>query len=654
MTDLLPLILMLLFAAVVVVILFRGLNLPPMLGYLLIGIAVGPHAAGLVPDLEETRSLAEFGVVFLMFSIGLEFSLPTLKHMRRTVFGLGLLQVVLTVILVVIGAVLLGMRWQTGLVLGGALAMSSTAIVSKMLAERMELESRHGRDIIGVLLFQDLAVVPLLVVIPALAVPGGDMAGPLMVAGLKAAALLVLLLVGGQKLMRAWFHLIAKRRSHELFVLNVLLITLGLAYLTDLAGLSLALGAFVAGMLIAETEFRYQVEDDIRPFRDVLLGLFFVSIGMLLDLGVVIAQFPLVMLLLVGPVFAKFALISLLARWNGGTPGNAVRVGLGLAQAGEFGFVLLAQAGGLKLVDDSFMQAILAAMLLSMLLAPALIQMSDRIVMRFTSSEWLLRSMELTQIAAQTLATEKHVIVCGYGHIGQHLARLLAEEHIDCVALDLDPERVREAAAAGERVFYGDAARRAALIAAGVSRAAALVVAYADTASALRVLDQVRTLNPGLPVIVRTRDDTELNRLIAAGATEVVPEMLEAGLMLASHALVIVGVPVPRVVRRIREIRQQRYRFLRGFFHGASDEAEDPADALQPRLHAVTVEPRSKAIGRALGELGLADLGVEVRAMRRPLARGFNPAPATRVEEGDVLVLLGTPEKLAMAEARLL
>jgi CPA2 family monovalent cation:H+ antiporter-2 len=652
MTDLLPLILMLLFAAVVVVILFRGLNLPPMLGYLLIGIVVGPHAAGLVPDLDQTRSLAEFGVVFLMFSIGLEFSLPTLRHMRRTVFGLGLLQVVLTVILVVIGAVFLGMSWQTGLVLGGALAMSSTAIVSKMLAERMELESRHGRDIIGVLLFQDLAVVPLLVVIPALAVPGGDMAGPLMVAGLKAAALLVLLLVGGQKLMRAWFHLVAKRRSHELFVLNVLLITLGLAWLTDLAGLSLALGAFVAGMLIAETEFRYQVEDDIRPFRDVLLGLFFVSIGMLLDLGVVIAQFPLVMLLLVGPVLAKFALISLLARWNGATPGNAVRVGLGLAQAGEFGFVLLAQAGGLKLVDDNFMQAILAAMLLSMLLAPALIQMSDRIVIRFTASEWLLRSMELTQIAAQTLATEKHVIVCGYGHIGQHLARLLAEERIDCVALDLDPERVREAAAAGERVFYGDAARREALVAAGVSRAAALVVAYADTASALRVLDQVRTLNPGLPVIVRTRDDTELDRLIAAGATEVVPEMLEAGLMLASHALVIVGVPVPRVVRRIRDIRQQRYRLLRGFFHGASDEAGDPADAAQPRLHAVTLAPRSKAIGQALGELEFADLGVEVRAMRRPLARGFNPAPTTLLEKGDVLVLLGTPDKLALAEAR--
>ena len=654
MSNLLELVLMLLFAAVLVVILFRSLNLPPMLGYLLVGIVLGPNSAGLIPQVEATHSLAEFGVVFLMFSIGLEFSLPKLHQMRRIVFGLGLAQVVLTMAVAIAGAMLIGMSWQSGVVLGGALAMSSTAIVIKMLAERLELESRHGRDIVGVLLLQDLAVVPLLVVIPALAMTGGDLAGSLLVAALKAAVVLTVLLVGGQKVMRAWFHLVAKRRSHELFVLNVLLVTLGLAYVTERAGLSLALGAFVAGMLIAETEYRYQVEDDIKPFRDVLLGLFFVTIGMLLNVSVVIAQFPLVMLLFLGPVLGKFALIAVLARLNGASPGHAIRVGLNLAQAGEFGFVLLAQAGGLNFIDESLTQVVLAAMLLSMLLAPVLIQLSDRIVLRFTASEWLLRSMELTSIAVQSLTIDKHVIICGYGHIGQHLGRLLGEEGVGYSALDLDPEHVREARTAGERVVYGDAAKREALIAAGVMRAAAVVVAYADTESALRVLDQVHALNPGLPVIVRTRDDAELDRLIAAGAAEVVPETLESGLMLASHALLMVGVPVRQVVRRIRDIRAQRYRFLRGFFHGVSDEADALADSAQPRLHAVTLATGSKAIGRTLAELGLADLGVDVSAVRRRQAGRIDPVPSTRVEDGDVLVLLGVPEKLALAEARLL
>jgi CPA2 family monovalent cation:H+ antiporter-2 len=343
-----------------------------------------------------------------------------------------------------------------------------------------------------------------------------------------------------------------------------------------------------------------------------------------------------------------------LARLNGATAGNAIRVGLGLAQAGEFGFVLLAQAGVLSFIDDGFMQAILAAMLMSMLAAPALIQASDRIVLRFTGSEWMLRSMELTKIAAQSLATEKHVIVCGYGHIGQHLARLLTEEGIDHIALDLDPEHVSEAAAAGEHVVYGDAARRESLIAAGVMRAAAVVVAYADSRSALRVIAQVHALNPGLPVIVRTRDDAELEALIAAGAAEVVPETLESGLMLATHALIMVGVPVQRVVRRVRSIRAERYRFLRGFFHGASDEGGDLDDAAQPRLHSVTLANGAKAIGRTLGETGIIDLGVEVRALRRAQSGRVEPRPLTLLEEGDVLVLLGVSENLARAEARLL
>src|SRR5271169_5220104 len=342
MTNPLQLLLILLAAAVGVVVLCRILRLPAMLGYLIVGILIGPHALGWIHDAPETRHLAEFGVVFLMFSIGLEFSLTRLRSMQRLVFGLGTAQVAATILLVMLASLFFGLDWRAGLALGGVLAMSSTAIVSKMLVERAELNTPHGQNIMGVLLFQDLAVVPLIILIPALVSGTQSLAATFGFALLKAAVILAALLIFGQRLLRPWFHLVARQKSSELFMLNVLLFTLGLAGLTEIAGLSLALGAFVAGMLISETEYRYQVEDDIKPFRDVLLGLFFVTIGMKLNVPVVIERLPLVAVLLLGPVLAKFALIVVLARLNGATPGNALRVGLGLAQAGEFGFVLLA------------------------------------------------------------------------------------------------------------------------------------------------------------------------------------------------------------------------------------------------------------------------------------------------------------------------
>ena len=305
-------------AAVLVVILCRQFKLPAMPGYLLVGLLIGPHGLALIADNDDTRALAEFGVVFLMFSIGLEFSLSKLMTMRRTVFGLGASQVVATVVVVAALSVVVGADWRAGIVLGGAFAMSSTAIVSKMLADRLELNSVHGRQVIGVLLFQDLAVVPLLILVPALAGSPAEMAPVLMLALGKAAFVLAILLYFGQRPMRAWFHLVATQKSSELFVLNVLLITLGLAFITEEAGLSLALGAFVAGMLISETEYRYQVEDDIKPFRDVLLGLFFATVGMRLDLALLAEHALWVaggLVLLIG---LKAILIAALGRFGAG------------------------------------------------------------------------------------------------------------------------------------------------------------------------------------------------------------------------------------------------------------------------------------------------------------------------------------------------
>ena len=654
MVDTLEIVLILLASTVCVVVLFRSLHFPPLLGYLLVGVAVGPFALAWIPDTDQGRHLAEFGVVFLMFSIGLEFSLARLFELRRAVFGLGLAQVLLTGAIVFAAALAVGASWQVGLAVGGALAMSSTAIVLRLLAERMQLETAHGRDIVGVLLFQDLAVVPLLIVIPAIAEGSGGLALRLGIALFKALAVLAVLLFLGQRLMRGWFHFVARRRSHELFILNVLLITLGLAWLTERAGLSLALGAFLAGMLIAETEYRHQVEEDIRPFRDVLLGLFFVTIGMKLNLVTVASSLPLVLALTALFMLLKFGLIAALSRAFGAASGAALRTGLALAQAGEFGLVLVVQAQSVALLESAPAHLIVAAMLLSMLAAPFVIQASDKLVLRWSSTEWMQRSLALHRVAAQSLATERHVILCGYGRTGQRLAHLLEPEHIDYVALDTDPERVRGAAAAGEKVVFGDASRRETLLAAGIGRASALIITFAGTEAALRILHHARGLNPSLPVIVRTLDDANMDRLIAAGAAEVVPDTLESSLMLASHALVLLGVPLRRVVRRIREVREHRYSLMRGFFHGGTDEAEGPDEAREPRLQSITVSGGAHACGRSLAEVALEELGVRVTALRRQEQRLISPGPQTALREGDVLVLLGTPEQLASAEMRLL
>jgi CPA2 family monovalent cation:H+ antiporter-2 len=654
MSHALELVLVLLASAVLVVVVFRTLNLPPLLGYLIVGVAIGPHALGWIPEDRRTAYLGEFGVVFLMFTIGLEFSLPRLIQMRRLVLGLGGLQVVLTTALFAGLLAAAGTGWSAAFALGAALAMSSTAIVVRMLTERMQTETPHGRESIGVLLAQDLAVVPLLVIVPALAGPAGGLAPALGLAVIKAAGILAVVLWLGQRLMRPWFHIVAQRRSHELFIINVLFITLGLAYLTELAGLSLALGAFVAGMLISETQYRHQVEEDIKPFRDVLLGLFFITIGAELDLRVVAAHYWWVLGMFVVPLAAKFAIIAGLSRLFGASPGTALRTGLALAQAGEFGLVLVARGAELSVFEPMLVQAAIAGMLLSMLAGPFLIHHSDRIVLRLSGSEWMLRSLQLHQVAVRSIATERHVVLCGYGRTGQSLARFLEQEGVGYVALDLDPDRVREAAAAGDTVVFGDASRRETLIAAGVNRAAVLVVTYIDIPSALKVLAHAHEVNPALPVIVRTRDDSGLERLEEAGAAEVVPDTFESSLMLASHAMLMLGVPVKRVVSHIRSVRDQRYRLLRGFYRGASDDAADLDEANQPRLHTVSLEAGAYAVGRTLAELGLDGLGVEVTAVRRRGIRADAPDPETRFEGGDVVVLLGRPDALDAAETRLL
>ena len=650
----LQLVLILLAVAVLVAAAARALRLPTMLGYLVTGIAIGPFALGWIPDSEGARYLAEFGVVFLMFSIGLEFSLPRLMTMRLTVFGFGGAQVGLTIVFTALTAWLLGLPPLAAVALGGIMAMSSTAIVSKLLAERLEIQTPHGRQIFGALLFQDLAVVPLLILIPAFVRESETMATDLMLAMLKAVAVLGFLLFVGQRIMRPWFQWVAGRKSPELFTLNLLLFTLGLAFLTESAGLSLALGAFLAGMLVSETEYRYQVEDDIKPFRDVLLGLFFVTIGMRLDLTQVLANWGDVLILVAAIVLGKGLLVGALSMAFGSARPTATRTALGLAQAGEFGFVLLAQAADLRLLGAEITQPVLAAMVVSMLLAPILINRMDSLTRLLAGSEWAGRAKEVHDIAVKTFGKTKHVIVCGYGRSGQNLARLLEAEGITFVALDADPERIRAVAAAGVSVVYGDASRREVLVAAGLSRAQAVVVTYSDLHSSMAILRHVRELRPELPVVVRTIDDTHIDELKAAGAAEVVSEVMEGSLMLASHALMLLGVPLSQVLKRIRVVRESRYAMMRGFFRGASD-ADDELDAhAQPRLHTVLVTQGAAAAGHSLDELALDELLVEVVAIRRQGLQGIDPTPDARIEAGDVLVLRGAADGLAAAEFRVM
>ena len=636
----------LLAAVVLVVVLCRRLQLPSILGYLAVGLAVGPHALGLIANNDMSRLLAEIGVVFLLFSIGLEFSLQDAKAMRGGLLKLGFAQVILTALGAAGLSLLAGIHWQGAIAVGAAFAISSTAIGSKMLTERSELQSDHGKRVLGVLLFQDLAVIPFLVLLPTLA-RGGNLLDAFGLAAMKAAIALVLILKAGRPAMRWWMRLVAARRSQELFMLNILLVTLGLAWITEVAGLSLALGAFLAGMLIAETEFRYQVEEDIKPFRDVLLGFFFVTLGMQLNIPKILPQLGWVLLTLLGLFILKFGILFGVLKLLNAPLATRLRTSIYLSQAGEFSFVLITLAAGLGTLAEKPQQILLAAMLLSLLLSPLLIAQSDKIVRKLTANDWMARAVALTQLAAKNVARQDHVLICGYGRSGQFLARLLEAEKIPWYALDNDPQRVREANTAGANVSYGDATRAEALSTAGAAKAKAVVVTFSETDAAQRIIRAVQKANANVPIIVRTVDDADIESLMKSGATEVVPELLEGSLMLASQAMLAVGTPLNRVLKRIRAVREQRYSLFRGFFHGASDAPESDENDL--RLHAIVIAEGAACIGESVHALALP-ASVTVQSARRNNTNMDTSASDFALEAGDRLVLLGNLADIALAQ----
>ncbi|MDO8704989.1 MAG: cation:proton antiporter [Sulfuricaulis sp.] len=648
-------ILILLGVAVVLVALFRYLRLPQILAYLCAGIIVGPYGMAWIPDLEGTRYLAEFGLVFLMFTVGLEFSLPKLIAMKNMVFGLGGAQVLISSLVFGFVAWIFGVAPEGAIVIGGMLAMSSTAIVMRLLTEQLEQSSRHGHHAISVLLFQDLIVVPFLILIPALGGGAGQSVwATLGWALLKSILVLAGIFLVGRRLLRPFFHEVASAKLREYFMLAVLLLTLTAAWITGMAGLSLALGAFLAGMMMGETEYRHQVEGDILPFRDILLGLFFVTIGMMLNLGAMRELWPWVLLCVAMILVFKTLLILGLGMLFGMEAGVALRTGLVLSQVGEFAFALLLSANQYHLFSEVVTQIVLASVILSMMAAPLIVRYSGYLTKRLVPGYTRARDSNLAAIRAEAVGAHRHVIICGYGRSGQNLAWMLEQEGIPSLALDLDPVRVRDARDAGKPVVYGDVTRRDVLDAAGLPHATALAISFYDVSAALKTLETTRLLRPDMPVIVRTMDDAALEKLKAAGATEVVPESLEGSLMMGSHLLLLMGVPVSHIVRHVRDVRTDRYRMLRGFFHGEDLDDGKDTHAYQERLHSITLPQGAYAVDKLIAELHLEAAGVSVSAVRRGGIRGPEPSPETRLTAGDVLVLYGAPEALEKAEKILL
>ena len=647
-------ILLLLAATLLVVASLRRLALPPVLGFLTVGVLLGPFALGWVQDTEITRALAEFGVVFLLFTLGLEFSLPRMIAMRHEVFAVGGAQLVLT------AAVFGGVAWWLGapaavaIVLGGAVAMSSTAIVMQQLVEQDEMNRTHGRLAFGILLFQDLAFVPFLALAGVISVAGEEWGtGEVGFAVLKAAAALAIVLAAGRWLLRPMFHEIARSRTRELFTLAVLFVAIAAAWATHAVGLSLALGAFLAGMMLAETEYRYQVESGIRPFRDTLLGLFFVTIGMRLDMRLILEQALVVTALLGGILVLKTAVVTLVSRRSSGSWFKSLRTGIVLSEGGEFGFALIALLLQNRLLAQDTTQLLLAAITLSMVLSPLLIR-HNKAIARFLLREQrpVPRMASPVDVATEALAHREHVILCGYGRVGQNVARVLDGQGFEYIAMDLDPYRVRTAREAGDPVIYGDAADEEMLEAVGLAHASAVIITFADPERSLAIIQAVRRLRADVPVLVRTADDARLEELLAAGATEVIPETLEAALMLVSHALLVLDVPMSRVVKTVGDIRRHRYSLLRSVFRSDKAGLIDASHSLREELHTVVVPPGAWAVSRSIAEARQRGAEVSFSAVRRDGIVGRDPEMKLRA--GDVVVLYGTPEALEHAEAVLL
>ena len=633
--------------------LFKRINLPPILAYLATGIFAGPHALGWITDYQEIHLVAEFGIVFLLFTLGLEFSIPKLVAMRHIVFGLGSAQVGISIFLLMLVAIIFGTNWLSAFSIASLLALSSTAIVVKQLSESGELHTRRGQLAIGILLFQDIAVVPLLIALPLLAGEGDQLLiVAIGIALAKGALVCGFLWAIGKWILPRVFNEVAQVRTDELFVLTTLLVTLFASALTHAFGLSMALGAFLAGIMLGESQYRHQLEADIRPFRDILMGLFFVTVGMQLDMAFVFMNANWIILGLLGLILIKCLVIKVLARMMGESQKDAWSAGLMLCQMGEFGFVLIALALQHQIIASSYASLLIAVGVLSMAITPHLIDNNQFIAKMLSKKEKTKNSEEEKPTFKSEL--EQHVVICGFGRVGQTVARFLKTEAIPYIALDIDPVRIREAQAAGENVHFGHVKHKEVLNAAGVKNSRLVIITFADYDKSTAIVSVLKSICEKVKILVRMKDDSRLAELKDAGVTEVVPESLEGSLMLVSHVLFMSGVPVKRILRRVQQERKNRYGILHGYFPGEnSDLAPSSIERLE-HLHAVALSDDAFAINKSLEELSLDKKRVDIMGLRREGKEISKPALDMILQSQDILVIRGKPRKVERVERYLL
>lgn len=642
-------ILAILSSAVLIVWLFRRLKLPAILAYLVAGMLVGEHGLNVINDQVDYDHFAELGIVFLLFTLGLEFSLPRLMAMRHLVLAVGSLQVGISLFIFMIASLFFGLSLESAFVVGSILALSSTAIVIRQLSETGAMKRKSGQLSVAILLFQDVAVVPLLIIIPMLALDGdSSMILALTIAIFKGVVVVTLLLFVGKWLLPKLFNVIAQVRTDELFVLTTLLVTLLASALTQWFGLSMALGAFLAGMMLGESEYKHQLEADIRPYRDILLGLFFITVGMKLDVGLLLSS-PLSLLgVMLSFMFVKIMVIKILATRAGESSKDAWASGLMLAQMGEFGFVLIALANQVQLLPTNVSSILLGAGVISMAITPYMIDRA-RSWSIFLSQEKSPQTSDLEQLP-ENKDLKDHVIICGFGRIGQTVSRFLKQESIDFVAIDIDPLRTRKAREAGENVLFGSSRQTELLNAAHLSQAKLVVIAFGEDKQSVEVIQKVRSLSPDVPILVRTRNDDHLDMLHDAGANEVVPESLEGSLMLVSQVLSLTGVPFSRIMRQVQKERKNHYNHLHGFFQGEhTDMSPEAIDRIE-FAHAILINIDSFGCGKSIESLSLDKKRVHVIALKRGDTETESPDKNTLLQAQDTLIVRGKPRRVERAE----
>lgn len=548
-------IVILLCAAVLIVTICRLLRLSPVIGYLAAGAAIGPFGLQLIENVQSTAGIAEFGVIFLLFLIGLELSYERLRSMRKHVFGFGGAQVLLTA--GIYGAFCLGFGGSaaTAIIIGGGLALSSTAIVLQVINEQGEKASQVGRLSLAILILQDLAVIPLLVLVSVIGTPEISIATAIIDVAFKASVGITVIFIAGHLLLRPLFRFIASLDNTDLFTATTLLVVLGVAQITHMAGLSPALGAFVAGLLVAETEFKPQVESDVLPFKGLFLGLFFMTVGMSLNINMLNERFFSIIGLTIALMASKSLIIMALCRVFGFSLSTAVHVGLLLSQGSEFAFILFGIVAVNGILDPTTAQVLLVVITVSMTLTPIFANLGKKIAVAL--EKYAISRPE--SMIEETLDLRHHVLICGYGRVGHTVARLLEVEDMNYVAIDSDSFLASRERKRGTPVYYGDTTRVHVLNALGIQRARAVIVTHNDTRVALQTITTIRELNRELPIIARAKNIEQVQKLEAAGANLAVAEMFEVSLQLGGALLKAVGVKDHEISRIIDIFRAEDY-----------------------------------------------------------------------------------------------